>query len=210
MRPLTAFLVPALAALSIVLLGLIGGMAQAQQGYRVQPGDILGIEVLEDNSLNREVLILPDGSFTFPFAGTVRAFGRTPDQIAAALTSSLASNFANEPNVFVAVRTLRPTDPVLPEESAFMNIYILGEVNSPGPKEVVPGATLLQALSESGGFTNFAAVKRVQLRRTNPRTNAQTVTLIDYRSLANGAALSQDVVLVEGDVILVPQRRLFE
>ena len=40
--------------------------------------------------------------------------------------------------------------------------YILGEVAAPGPKLVAPGTTFLQALSQSGGLTNFAAVKRFQ------------------------------------------------
>lgn len=205
-----------LAALCIVMAGLWGPGAQAQgQGYEIRPGDTLGIEVLEDASLSREVLVLPDGRFSFPFAGSVQATGRTTDQVAAALRQGIASNFANEPNVFVSVRTLRPKDPVVPRSNApvaapVMNVYFLGEVNAPGVKAIPPGSTLLQAMSQSGGFTNFAALGRIQLRRTNPLTGQQTVNLINYKAISRGAALSQDIVLGEGDVILVPQRRLFE
>lgn len=187
------------------------GAAQAQQGYSVQPGDVLGIEVLEDSSLSREVLVLPDGSFSFPFAGTVQAGGRTTGQIASTLTSGIASNFATEPNVFVSVRTLRSVTPSQGAAAApTISVYFLGEVNGPGLKAVVPGSTLLQVLSQSGGFTNFAALKRIQLRRTDPATQRQYVTTFNYKAIANGAVLSQDVVLADGDVILVPQRRLFE
>jgi len=145
----------------------------------------------------------------------VQASGRTPAQIAQRVTQGIASNFAAPPNVFVSVRSLRPEDPILPgapaqAEDPVIRVYMLGEIAAPGLKELVPGTTLLQALSESGGFTNFAALKRLQLRRTNPQTGAQGVTVINYRAIANGAALSRDIVLAEGDVILVPQRRLFE
>jgi polysaccharide export outer membrane protein len=91
-----------------------------------------------------------------------------------------------------------------------IDIYFLGEVNTPGLREVAPGTTLLQALAQSGGLTRFAATRRIQLRRTNPQTGQQWVAEIDYRALANGAALATDITLQDGDVILVPERRLFE
>lgn len=191
---------------------LIATAALAQGNYQVRPGDTLQIEVLEDSSLNRSVIVLPDGRFSFPYAGTVRAGGRTLTQVEAALTSAIASNFAIEPSVFVSVANLRPREeqgevapPVLPT----ISIFFLGEVASPGEKSVPPGTTFLQALATSGGFSNFAAEKRVQLRRTDPHTGQQTVYQINYRALANGAQ-GNSVVLSDGDVILVPERRLFE
>ena len=190
----------------------VAAAAWAQNGYRINPGDVLAIEVLEDPSLNREVLVLPDGSFSFPFAGTLQASGLTIDQVEAAVTQGIAPNFAAEPNVFVTVRQVRPSAPATGGVAAArtIDIYFLGEVNSPGPAEIPPGTTFLQALSYSGGFTPFAAQRRVQLRRTDPHTGQQYVSEIDYRAIANGARLSQDVELIEGDVILVPERRLFE
>ncbi len=66
-----------------------------------------------------------------------------------------------------------------------------------------------QALAESGGLTRFAADKRIQLRRTDPRSGQQSITPINYRALADGAVMN-DFPLADGDVILVPERRLFE
>jgi polysaccharide export outer membrane protein len=199
------------ALLALVCI-FLGAAAWAQNGYRISPGDVLSVEVLEDPSLNREVLVLPDGSFSFPFAGTLQASGRTIEQVEAAVTQGIAPNFAAEPNVFVTVRQVQPSAPTTRGIAAprTIDIYFLGEVNSPGPAEIPPGTTFLQALSFSGGFTPFAAQRRVQLRRTDPHTGQQYVSEIDYRAIADGAHLSQDVELIEGDVILVPERRLFE
>jgi polysaccharide export outer membrane protein len=190
----------------------LGAAAWAQNGYRISSGDILAIEVLEDPSLNREVLVLPDGSFSFPFVGSLQASGLTTEQVAAAVTQGIAANFAADPNVFVTVRQVQPSAPATGGVAAArtIDIYFLGEVNSPGPAEIPPGTTFLQALSYSGGFTPFAAQRRVQLRRTDPHTGQQYVSEIDYHAIAGGARLSRDVELVEGDVILVPERRLFE
>jgi polysaccharide export outer membrane protein len=200
--------------LAIIFISL-GAAAWAQNGYRISPGDVLAIEVVEDPALNREVLILPDGSFSFPFAGTLNAGGLTISQVEAAVTQAIAPNFAVSPNVFVTVRRVQPANPVIgngfpdaPEPT--IDIYFLGEVNNPGPAAVPPGTTFLQALSFSGGLTPFAADRRVQLRRTDPHTGRQWVSEIDYRAISRGARLSQDVPLIDGDVILVPERRLFE
>ncbi len=83
-------------------------------------------------------------------------------------------------------------------------------MTTPGLREVSPGTTILQALSQSGGFTNFAALRRIQLRRTDPRTGRNQVVKINYRAISDGAALSNDFALADGDVIVVPERRLFE
>ncbi len=210
---------------------LWAGIAWAQSNYTVRSGDTLNIEVLEDSSLNRSVVVLPDGRFSFPFAGTVQASGRTLGQIENAVAGAIASNFAAPPNVFISVAQLRPdpqptpfevasaqararaafsNQPGLAEAGPTISIYLLGEVSAPGPQIVPPGTTFLQALSRSGGFSNFAALKRVQVRRTDPQTGAQSLLTVNYRDLSRGRELNGNIVLQEGDVILVTQRRLFE
>ena len=193
------------------LLGLfIATTAMAQDDYQIRPGDTLRVEVLEDPQLNRNVLVLPDGRFSFPFAGTVAAGGRSIGDVERSIANGIASNFATRPNVFVSVQSLRERRPSSGGVAARrMEIFFVGEVNTPGAKTVAPGTTFLQAIAQSGGFTRFAALKRVQLRRTGPdgRSNVYTV---NYKAIANGAEMANDIRLQSGDVILVPQRRLFE
>lgn len=188
---------------------LTAGIAQAQSEYRVRAGDTIIVEVLEDNALNRSTVVLPDGRISFPFAGSVTAAGRTVSEIKDAITAGISSNFANEPNVFVSVQPGQriATGPAAP---ATMNIYFMGEVNSPGVQPLPRNTTLLQALALSGGLTRFAATKRIQLRRTDPRTGEQQISKINYRALSDGAVMTRDIILQDGDVILVPERRLFE
>lgn len=195
------------------LLFLVSSVSASigQDAYRIQPGDTLQVEVLEDPNLNRSVLVLPDGSFSFPLAGTVRAGGRSVDNVAAELSTEIAGNFAMAPTVLVSVAELAPKAP--PRAAAapnLMNIYILGEVNAPGRKEVLPGTTLVQFLAEAGGLSRFAAEKRIQLRRVDPTTKKETVYLFDYRTMGGSTSISGTTVLAPGDVVVVPERRLFE
>lgn len=196
-------------AILFVLAVMLPGLAAAQNGYAIRPGDTLRVEVIEDSTLNRQVLVLPDGTISFPYAGAVAAAGRSTGQIERTLSSAMASNFAAPPTVYVSVASIPPAK-VTERVKPTINVYLMGEVATPGLKEVAPGTTLLQALSQAGGFTKFAAVKRVQLRRTDPQGGRERVYKFNYKALAAGAALPGSIVLGEGDVILVPERGLFE
>ena len=196
--------------LAASLLFVFSSVAYAQS-YRVNRGDILTIEVLEDNTLNRSVAVLPDGQINFPFAGAIRAAGRSVSQIQSDIRAGIATQFASDPTVVV---TVEPNEEVtrltITPEPKVIEVFFVGEVNAPGMKEANPGATFLQAVSLAEGFTPFAATKRIQVRRTNPRTGAHSVITVNYHAISEGAQLEQDIVLVDGDVILVPERRLFE
>lgn len=187
---------------------LMATAAFAQAGYQIQPGDTLQIEVIEDPSLNRTVLVLPDGSISFPFAGTVRAGGRNANQVGDAIKSGIATNFATEPTVFVTVQALRPVFPGSTTSGDAISVFMMGEITSPGEKRLEPGTSLIQALASDGSFTPFAATKRIILRRTDAN-GRQTVSKIDYKAISRGA-VAQDIRLRDGDVIIVPERRLFE
>lgn len=195
---------------ALLLMAGLTGVATAQSNYRIQPGDTLQVEVLEDSNLNRNVLVLPDGSISFPLAGSVKAGGRTVDSVASTLASEIASNFAVEPTVLVSVAELAPKTQRGPKAPDLMNVYILGEANEPGRKEVQPGTTLLQFLAEAGGLSRFAAEKRIQLRRVDSASGQETVYRFNYRNMGGADSISGTTVLAPGDVIVVPERRLFE
>ena len=194
------------------LVGMMAGMATYPgavfaQGYRVQAGDVLRIEVVEDETLNRTVLVAPDGRISVPQAGSIRASGRTVESIAQLLTERLASGFNAPPNVFVAVEQVALEEE---EEPETINIFVLGEVERAGQLELEHGTTLIQAFAAMGGFSAFAATKRVQLRRTDPKTKLESVRTINYEAILEGQVQDATIHLRDGDVILVPARRLFE
>lgn len=193
-------------------LVLAAGVASAQSDYHIRSGDILSVEVFEDPSLNRSVVVLPDGNISFPFSGTIRAAGLTVPELRAALTNGIRQNFNATPNVFVGVQPAEraPAPVAQPAPKPVISVYVMGEVQSAGRIEVSPGTTFLQLLAQAGGLTSFAATKRIQLRRTDLATYAERVYTINYRALAQGASMSKGIRLQEGDVVLVPERRLFE
>lgn len=198
-----------LAFLAFVLAFSAIGSGATADNYRIKAGDTLQIEVLEDTNLSRPVLVLPDGNITFPFAGTIRAAGRTVGAVQSAIVSQLAPNFNVSPNVFVSVASLAPPRaPTVPIIRTY-GVYAMGEINTPGRLDIdtKEGVTILQAIATAGGFTRFAATNRIELRRVNPKTGLETTYIFDYK---RGRGISGATPLQEGDVIVVPERRLFE
>lgn len=188
-------------ALALMLASLVS--PALAQGYRIQPGDSLTVTVLEDDTLNRQVLVLPDGRISVPLAGTIAAAGQTVDSVEKVIADRLASNFAVRPSVFVSVVAVD-------ENASQIPVFVLGQVANPGEVLVKPGTTLLQAIALSGGLERFAATKRIQLRRTDPATGQERLFLFNYNAVEGGGAVESMITLREGDVIIVPERHLFE
>lgn len=190
-----------------LLLGLVSAAAPAlAQGYHVRPGDILKIEVLEDPSLNRSVLVAPDGRISMPMVGNLKVSGQSVDSVAAGLASKMAGNFAAPPNVSVSLERLaeRVGGGAAAAAPATIDVYVMGQAAKAGRMQLAPGTTVLQAFAEMGGFSKFAATKRIQLRR------GATTYKLNYDMIEAGTSTDGGTTLKDGDVIVVPQRKLFE
>lgn len=207
MRPTFLFSLFAALLLSLVT----AGTTRAQDGYKIKPGDVLRIEVLEDEGLNRSVLVAPDGRFSMPLAGAVQAGGSTVDQVQADMANRLAANFATAPNVYISIERLAEREPAAPGGSSAgpsIDVHVVGEVAKPGRLAVKPGTSVLQLFAEMGGFSAFAATKRIQLRRNE--NGVERIYLLNYRAIEAGTDTKGQMTVRAGDVIVVPQRKLFE
>lgn len=196
--------------LTVVFVLALTSAASAQDPYRIRAGDVLRIEVLEDPNMNRSVLVSPDGRISLPLAGSVQAAGRTLEQVHAGLAAGLGPSFASGPTVFVSLERL--VEPRVSEAAApapLIDVFVVGAAEKPGKISVAPGANILQVFAQMGGFSRFAALKRVQLRRLASDGTEQVFT-IDYDAITRGGRVSNLPIMAAGDVIVVPERRLFE
>jgi|SRR5690606_7693016 len=160
------------------------------RGYLVQPGDLLHISVWGEEGLDQDVLVRPDGGFSFPLAGDVSAVGKTVDELRQEVTDRLARYIPGSV-VTVAVREINGN-----------KIYVLGQVNNPGEFVMNPRIDVMQALSIAGGTTAFASTNDIfVLRREGGRQVALPFRLDDVVRRRN---LDQNILLESGDVVVVP------
>ena len=199
-----------MAALTFILTSLFP-QAAAAEGYSIRPGDVLQIEVLEDPTLNRAALVDPTGRISVPQGGTIKASGLSVDAIASIIAERLASNFAAPPSVFVSLQNIAQSAASGPAAApATISVFVIGEANKAGRLDLEPGTTVMQMFAEMGGFTKFAATKRIQLRRTDSKSKAETVFTFSYPAIEAGTSTNGNTRLQDGDVLIVPQRKLFE
>lgn len=198
MRSLTVFRM----ALGVAaLVGLAGpgaspGHAQAsgsqrpdagKSEYLIGPADVLQVIVWKEPELTRAVTVRFDGMVTVPLLGDVAAAGRTPTQLAETLAQGLR-RFIEVPRVTVGI-----------EQANSARFYVVGQVGKSGEFPLSGPTTVLQALALAGGFKDFAKTDGIVIVRKD-----QTVVPVNYKRIADGKDVAQNVLLAPGDTIVVP------
>lgn len=178
---------------------LTNALAQA-----LQAGDELQISVWQDPRLDRKVVVGPDGMIGFPLVGQVKAGGLTPRALENELAKRLQKNYTGELDVTVSLAAVNPET----SDETKPRIYITGEVLRPGPFVIKQRLNVVQALALAGGVGTFAAQGRIQIHR---KIHGQDSTfLFNYRAYKSGTDAGENINLRAGDIIIVPQRGLFE
>jgi polysaccharide export outer membrane protein len=195
-------------AICLMFLALSFGLASAQSSYRIRPGDTLSIVVWQDEKLNRDVLVGPDGMISFPLAGRIRAGGSTVEAIQRTLAQSLQKLYTTELDVTAGIQQLREEEEVKDREIIYPTIYVTGEVRKPGGFEIRTPTTVLQAIAVAGGITEFAAERRIKVHRKTKQ--GEVVHTFNYKRYQRGRDLEGNIYLRGGDVIVVPEGGLFE
>ena len=140
--------------------------------------------------MTRSVPVRPDGKISLPLLNDVQAAGLTPAELAAQITASL-KKFVTAPQVTVIVTAINS-----------QRVFIIGEVLRPGAFPLLPGMTVLQALSSAGGFTQFASLGKIYVLRNED--GKQTKHSFNYKAAINGKQVDQNFLLKAGDQIVVP------
>lgn len=158
--------------------------------YVIGAGDVLGIEVWKDPELTRTVVVLPDGTFSFPLIGKIVAAGRTLAQLKEEIEGRIVRYV---PDTVLTVEV---------KQSNSMFIYVLGRVNSPGRFPVPSHVDVLQGLAMAGGLNPFASQNQIRIFRREGGAMKQYP--FAYGKVTAGERLEQNIELRRGDVIFVP------
>lgn len=174
------------------------GVAPGNLGaeYRIGVDDRVQVSVWRNPELTVTAPVRPDGKISVPIIGDVQAGGQTPSEVAEAIKKRL-SEFIREPNVAVILTELR-------SHEFLTRVRVTGAVRTPRSINHRQGMTVLDAILEAGGVTDFAAPNRARLfRKTNDKTEVFQIELGDI--LGKGR-LETNLLLWPGDVITVPER----
>jgi polysaccharide biosynthesis/export protein len=154
--------------------------------YVIGPEDILSIRVWREPELSSAVQVRPDGKITLPLVGEMEAAGQTPEGLKTKIVDAL-QEYIIKPDVIVSLQSVQSR-----------KYYITGEVNRPGTFPLVVPTTVLEALTNSGGFREFANTKKITILRKGK------ILKFNYNDVVKGKNMQQNVPIENGDYIVVP------
>ena len=163
--------------------------------YIIGPGDVLQVFVWRNPELTTTVPVRPDGKVSTPLVEDMIAVGKSPTTLARDIERVLAE-YVKSPQVNVIV-----TQPA----SAFSQVKVMGQVMRPQSIPYREGMTVLDAVLATGGLAQFAAGNRTKLMRTV--NGKQQDIHIKLTKLLDGEDMGQNLLLLPGDVLLIPESR---
>jgi len=170
--------------------------------YIIGPEDVLEIIVWRNADLSKVVTVRPDGKISLPLIGDVEATGLTPSQLTQKIVERL-KQYKETPTVSV----------ILQQVNSYA-VYVLGEVTKPGRYSLKSKTTLLQALTNAGGFAPLAARNKIVIFRWAEGQNGQNGPTGEIKLKASYDDIvlrdnsPQNVVLRPGDTVVVPSETM--
>lgn len=155
--------------------------------YKLGPGDVLQIQVLNAEQFNRKLRVDSIGNVSLPLLGNIRVSGLTPHEVETVIADVLREKYMHDPQVGVFV-----------EESASLRFSIEGAVKTPNVFPLKGRVTLLQALAMGGGFTKMADPTQVRILRGTGA--AQRTLVFDAEKIREGKL--PDPVVLGNDAII--------
>ncbi|MBE0433708.1 polysaccharide export protein [candidate division WOR-3 bacterium] len=167
----------------------------AQERYKIEPGDVLEIVILGEEELSRTLMVMHNGTISFPLIGEVKVAGLSTDDAAALLGQELKQYFTH-PVVSIILKS-----PTLPYVSVF------GEVLRQGAIEYQRGLRVSDYVALAGGPTASAGMRKVKVARLVPqKTGVMSVETIDLDRILKQGLMDQNFELKSGDWVYVPRK----
>lgn len=165
--------------------------APLARDYRVGPGDLIDIEILDLDNFRRTVRVNTAGTVSLPLIGAVPLAGLTSHEAEQRIGDRYREKYLQNPQVSVFIK-----------EFTTERITVEGAVIKPGIYPLTGRITLLRALALAGGFGPIANANEVMLFR-NVEGGRREVAVFDVDSIRAGKA---DDPPIRGDDLIVVQR----
>lgn len=164
--------------------------ADVPADFVIGPEDVLGVVFWREPDISGDLTVRPDGRITVPMIGELQAAGLSPSDLQSRIQTA-ARKYMTDPNVAVVVRVINSR-----------RVFVTGRVTTPGAHLLKGPLNVMQALALSGGLTEYADAKNIVILRT---VDGKTERFkFNYRDVAAGKRLEQNLLLRPGDTVVVP------
>jgi polysaccharide export outer membrane protein len=164
----------------------------AEPEYVLYPGDEIEVALPTATELTRTLRVGPDGRIALPLVGQAMAADRTLAELEYTLSEAYASQLVRP----VVEITLRQAGPI--------QVWVAGEVRTPGVIAMTGDIDAYQAIVQAGDFLATAKPQEVALIRRGP-CGVRMMRVVDLRPRRG-----EVVALRRGDILYVPRSTLGE
>ena len=163
---------------------------QVAPDYVIGPDDVITVVVWKEQEVSGDFTVRPDGKISMPLMNDIAVAGLTPEQLRGRITEA-AAKFIEEPTVTVVVKAINSR-----------KVYVMGQVNKPGPYPLNSPTTVIQLLATAGGLLEYANQENISIVRNE--NGRQTSFRFNYKDFTRGRNPLQNIELKPGDTVIVP------
>lgn len=160
--------------------------------YKIESGDLLEIIILGEEELSRTLMVMHNGTVSFPLIGEAKVAGLTTEQAAELLAEKLKKYFT-QPVVSIIFKS-----PTLPYVSVF------GEVLRQGAVEYQRGLRVTDYIALAGGPTTKANLSKVKIVRF--QAEGPIATSVNVNEILDKGMLDKNFELKSGDWIHIDKK----
>ncbi len=159
----------------------------APNNYVIGPGDEVDIKVWGSIDINLRQQVDRDGRITLPQVGSFGIAGTKAEN----LDNVLRNNIGKIYKGFQVSGTL--------SKISSIQVYLVGNARKPGAHTVSGMSTLVSAIFDAGGPSQFGSMRKIRLIR-----DGKLITQIDLYDFIKNGESSGNARLITGDVIQFP------
>ncbi len=161
--------------------------------YLLGPGDLLSVKVFETQDLSTEVRVSSRGTVSLPLLNNVSVFNLSAAEAEEKIETLYRENYLHDPHVTVYIK-----------EHVSKQITLVGAVIKPGTYDYVTKRRLLDVLAIGQGLTERSA-SIAYITRIDSKTRGNINYVVDLDELIKKGNMEQNMVILGGDVIFVPE-----
>jgi len=172
-----------------------GDLSRTSRGvpydYKIGAGDVLQISVWKEPDASvPSVVVRPDGMISLPLVKDVSVLGLTPKRAEATIAEELR-RFITDADVTLVVAEINSK-----------KVYLVGALKKEGPVAYTYRMSVIQAISEGGGLTDYAKRKKIYVLRNED--GRQTRVPFNYDAVIKGEHMEMNIALLPDDTVVVP------
>jgi len=160
------------------------------RNYVIGPDDLLGIVFWRDKEMSTDARVRPDGRIALPLLNEIQAAGLTPEELQKRITEE-SKKYVEDASITIVVREINS-----------LKVFITGQVSKPGTYPLTSATTVIQLIALAGGLGEYANAKNIMIMRNE--AGKQISLKFNYREVASGKNLKQNIELKPGDTVIVP------